>query len=241
MTEQAQPLFDLATVADALGRALSPGDDDLVECIASTARAVFGAVACSMALITPDGAEVVFTTASGGAGDDISGLRMPIGQGIVGWVASTGQSVAVSDLANDPRFSSDVAARTGYLPQSILACPIETADQLLGVIEILDRDASRPGAEQDLQLLALFARQAALAIDASLRNARIGQALLAAFAADGDLAEVLEAAPPMSFEGDEDLGRISAAFARLASSGPAERALAASLLEEVGRYAARRR
>lgn len=240
MSDHARPLFDLARVADALGRALSPGDDDLVSCIAATARAVFGAAACSMALITPDGTEVVFTTASGGAGDDISGLRMPIGKGIVGWVASTGQSVAVGDLANDPRFSSDIATRTGYLPSSILACPIETQDLLLGVIEILDRDATRPGAEQDLQLLALFARQAGLAIDAALRNDRIGAAMLTAFAADDDLSDVLESLPTASFDGDDDLGRIAAAFSRLASTGPAERALAVSVLEEVGRYAARR-
>ena len=70
-----------------------------------------------------------------------------------------------------------------------------------------------------------------------LTRARAGPTAARHFADWG--ADVVKVEMPQ--EGDEDLGRISAAFARLASSGPAERALAASVLEEVGRYAARRR
>lgn len=235
------PYFSVARVADALGRALSPGDSDLVTSIADAARAVFGAAACSIALVTPDGASVVFTTVSGANEENVEGLTMPIGEGIVGWVATTGQSVAVSDLEHDPRFSSDVASVTGYIPSTILACPVETDDRLLGVIEVLDRDETRAGAGNDLLLLSLFARQAALAIDAAARGQRIGEVLLAAFASttpDSDLAAELAAARPD--DDDSLLVETAAAFARLAACGPAERALAVDLLNDVGRYAARR-
>jgi GAF domain-containing protein len=84
-------------------------------------------------------------------------------QGIAGWVVQSGQPIAISDLANDPRFSREVAEQTGYVPQAILAVPVETPQRMLGVISLLDRDSRRPGAEQDIALLALFADQAALA------------------------------------------------------------------------------
>lgn len=181
--------------------------EDLVTAIAETARAVFQATACSIALITDDNTHVVFTTASGGAESDVEGLTLPIGEGIVGWVATTGQAVAVKDLANDPRFSQSSAEAIGYVPNSILAAPIETDERLIGVIEILDRAEDRPGADQDLQLLHLFANQAGLAIDASKRNDRVDE--------------------------------LSNALNRVSKQGPAAKALATKILNDIADYAAR--
>lgn len=228
----------LAALANALGRALTPTGQDLVTTIADAARAVFGATGCSIALVTPAGDEVVFTTVSGGAEESVTGLTMPIAEGIVGWVATTGQAVAVTDLAHDPRFSATVASQTGYTPTTILACPVETDERLLGVIEVLDRDEARAGADQDLHLLSLFARQAALAIDANARNYQIGELLLRAFVDEGhsELAAALER------QHDDDLlNEVAAAFAQLAAIGPAEKQLAVDLLRDVTRYASRRR
>jgi GAF domain-containing protein len=244
----AEPLRAFADVANALGATFGGGGDELVDCIARTARAVFGATACSIALLTPDDQELVFTTASGGAEANVSGLRMPAAQGIAGWVATTGQPLAVSDLTHDPRFATDVASATGYIPAAILACPIETDVRLLGVIEILDRDPLRAGSDSDLQLLALFARQAALALDATDRSRRIGSLVLEALAAaaDGDVAAAFTvaartAASAADPEAEADgLAEIAAAFARLAKVGAAERALAVRLLDDISGYAAPR-
>lgn len=222
----------LAAVADALTRALAPAGDELVAAIARTARAVFSAGACSVALLSDDGAELVFTTAAGGAGAALSGLRMPAGEGIAGWVATTGQPLAVGDLQRDPRFAADVARSTGYMPSAILAVPVELDGRLLGVLEILDRDAARAGADADLQLLELFAHQAALALEAAARVRSIGDLVLAAVTdPDGEGAGV--AAAPV----DDDLRRVAAAFATLAGAGDAARSLAVDVLEDVARFA----
>src|SRR5262249_24573050 len=76
------PFLDAARAATALDRALQPAGADLVESIAATARSVFGAAACSIALLTDDGSELVFTTALGGAAETIAGMRIPSDQGI---------------------------------------------------------------------------------------------------------------------------------------------------------------
>jgi GAF domain-containing protein len=225
-----------AAVADALSRALAPVGEDLVAWTARTARAVFGAAACSIALLTDDGSELVFTTSSGGS-PDITGLRLPAGEGIAGWVATTGQPLAVSDLERDPRFAASFASSTGYSPTAILAAPIELDDRLLGVIEVLDRDSRRAGSDEDLSLLTLFGRQAAVALDAAARSRRIGSLLLAALGhADLPLGDAVRA-EASSAGTDDGLGEVAAAFADLATAGPQAHALGVALLREVAGYA----
>jgi GAF domain-containing protein len=209
--------------------------EDLVAWTAQTARAVFGAAACSIALLSDDASELVFTTASGGAADNVSGMRLPAGEGIAGWVATTGQPLAVSDLSRDPRFASQVASSTGYMPRAILASPIELNDRMLGVIEILDRDASRAGSDNDLALLGLFAHQAALALEATERSRRIGALVVSALT--DEEAHLPTALRAQHDEADDDLAEVAAAFAELAVVGPAERTLASSLLRQVAAFA----
>jgi GAF domain-containing protein len=220
-----------AEVANALNIALAPLGDDLVEWTARTARAVFGASACSIALLSADGTELVFTTATGGAEASVSGLRMPAGEGIAGWVATTGQPLAVDDLTGDPRFAANVAESTGYIPQAILASPIETGERLLGVIEILDRDPDRAGASDDLALLELFAHQAALALDAAARARRIGDIVVATLSDDPSTSATTDGAD------DDGMHALASAFAVLASRGSRERDLALAVLGNVADYA----
>ena len=230
MSEQA------AVVADALSRALAPVGEDLVAWTARTARAVFGAAACSIALLTDDGSELVFTTSSGGS-PDITGQRLPSGEGIAGWVATTGQPLAVSDLEHDSRFAASFASSTGYAPKAILAAPIELDDRLLGVIEVLDRDSSRAGSDDDLTLLTLFGRQAAVALDAAARSRRIGTLILHALDggdSDANFADAIRATGEPSEDG---LADIAAAFAELSVVGSEAHALAVAVLRDVARYA----
>jgi GAF domain-containing protein len=140
-------------------------------------------------------------------------------------VAQSGQPVAISDLASDPRFSRELAEQTGYVPRSILAVPVETPAQMLGVISVFDRDPRRPGAEQDMALLSLFADQAALALASVQVFGMLGRGLLAALAdaaAGADLAAALrQAADRLPAAADRDLAELAAAFAALARPGRA--------------------
>jgi GAF domain-containing protein len=228
--------LDAAAVVGAVAAALSGPTEDFVELVVRTALAVFNASGCSIALLSEDRSELVFTTVVGGAGESVSGLRLPAGRGIAGWVASTGQPLAVNELAADPRFASDVASATGYVPRAILACPIATDDTLLGVIEVLDRDERRAGAEDDLQLLGLFARQAALAISAVERDRQLGAVLAAAFETEG--AAELGARLRGSGESTE-LAEVAAGFRALAAAGTRERQLALRLLREIADWSGR--
>ena len=95
------------------------------------------------------------------------GLAFPSGEGIAGYVFTTGQPLAVSDVASDPRFDRAAAERTGYVPRSILAVPLLDDSGSIGVLEVLDRHGDQGFGLRDLDLASVFARQAAVAIRAS--------------------------------------------------------------------------
>ena len=252
-------LRQLGELASSLGPALRPaGADELLRSLTETARRLFGAAACSLALLTEDESELVYTVAAGQGADDVTGMRIPASRGIAGWVVQSGQPIAISDVAADPRFSREQAEQTGYIPQAILAVPVQTPARLLGVISLLDRDPRRPGAEQDMALLSLFADQAALALASVERFSLMGRVLLDALAraaqgdvpagdtpagdtaAGDDLAGALRQAADHLPAADADLAELAATFAVLARRGAAERRLALAVLRDIADYTERR-
>lgn len=245
MADERELLLRIAGLASNLGPALVPGShDELLDSITSAAKELFEAAACSLALLDDTQRELIFHVAVGAGAEDVKGLRMPVDRGIAGWVVAAGQPIAIEDVTRDPRFAADVAERTGYVPRSILAMPLQTDREMLGAIEVLDRRADRPGAERDLELLAIFARQAALAIENSRIFRNIGQVLFAALARasdDSDLTDVLgdvarDASPPA-----DEIAEIAGLFNELAQRGRDEHLLAAKVLTEFLRYTRRRR
>ena len=244
MTSADDLLRELGALATSLGSALRPaGAEELLRSLTETARRLFGAAACSLALLSEDDSELVYTTAAGEGAADVTGMRISSSAGIAGWVVQSGQPIAISDLASDPRFSLEVAEQTGYVPQAILAVPVETPQRMLGVISLLDRDTRRPGAEEDMALLSLFADQAALALASVDRFRALGRVLLAALAeaaAGDDLVAAFHRAAERLPPPDSDLAALAATFAALARCGAGERRLAVAVLRDIGEYAERR-
>src|SRR3954447_4252651 len=245
MTDAEDLLRELGAVANELGPAVMPvGSDALLRALTDTARQLFNAAACSLALLTEDESELVYTTAAGEGADDVTGMRMSSSQGVAGWVVNSGQPIAISNLADDPRFARAVAEQTGYVPQAILAVPVMSETRTLGVLTLLDRDTTRGGADQDMRLLTLFATQAAMALESVQSFNDVGRVLLTAVAdaaADGsDLAAAAERAAGELPQPDADLAALAATFAQLARRGPEERRLARGILDEFGAYLRRR-
>jgi hypothetical protein len=150
---------------------------------------LFDAEAASIALVEDDG-RLRFLVAAGAKGAGVVGSVVAPGEGIAGFVMTTGQPLAVSNVAADPRFDRDAAARTGYLPRSILAVPLQADDRVLGVLEVLDR-RGRDGFDlRDVALAGVFAAQAAIAIEATSverdATAFLGRTLAAIAAGQGD-------------------------------------------------------
>lgn len=224
-------LSRVARLATDVGPALTPaGYVELVESIAAAARKLFRAQACSIALLDESSEELEFHVASGAGAGGVVGVRVPAGTGIAGWVVASGEPIAITDVTRDPRFAGDVAERTGYVPRSIVAMPLETDHAIIGVIEVLDPE---PDAGDDMETLSLFARQAALAIENSRVFSNLGAALFTALARlsdDADLTSALEAISQEAGAPSPELAELAACFHELGTRGDEERRAATMLV-----------
>jgi GAF domain-containing protein len=137
----------------------------LLQSVVDVARAIFRARASSVFLLDRDTDELVFEAVSGEGEGELVGMRLPSSTGIAGWVLVTRQPLVVDDLRADPRFARETAESTGYLPKALVAVPLLADDRAIGVLEVLDRPTDAPFSLADMDLLTLFANQAAIALD----------------------------------------------------------------------------
>jgi GAF domain-containing protein len=159
---------------------LGGGEDTyraLLQSIVDVARSIFGAQAASIFLYDEEADELVFEAVAGQGGDTLVGARFPSSTGIAGFALVTRQPLVVDDLDNDPRFSRDRAAATGFVPTSIVASPLLHDERTLGVLSVLDRDPERPFGVAELDVLSRFSTQAAIGLDLLLSARRARTAL----------------------------------------------------------------
>jgi GAF domain-containing protein len=237
------------------GRRLAPPATTLLlRSIVEATVALFDAEASSIALYDPSTQKLVFQVAAGSQGEGVVGLAIAPDQGIAGYVYTTGQPLALSDVARDARFGRAAAEQTGYVPRSVVAVPLIDDEGSIGVLEVLDKRAQAAFDLRDIELASIFARQATVAIRAS-RLERDAAALLAsaltaiAPGATSDVdAVVADAVAQLAGEEDGALWALADEIARLRAADPAELDLVRELLgvlvsraERAGDARARRR
>jgi GAF domain-containing protein len=172
----------------------------LLSAIVEVARSIFGAKASSILLLDASTNELVFEAVVGEGEDTLLGSRFPAGTGIAGWVLATRTPLVLEDVGADPRWSRDVAEGTGYVPKGLMAAPLLHEEGALGVLSVLDRPEQTLFSLQEMELLGLFAHQAAIAVDLLLK-ARQAEQLLGA--GSGELAVVARLAAAVDALEDE--------------------------------------
>jgi len=160
---------------------------ELLTSIVEVARAIFSARASSICLLDEDTDELVFEAVTGTGAAELLDMRLPSSTGIAGWVLVTQQPLVLDDVQSDPRFSRETAEKTGYVPQGLMAVPLLFEERSLGVLQVLDRPQRSRFSLQEMDLLGLFASQAAIALHL-LRAGRRARSLLVD--ATGDVAVV---------------------------------------------------
>jgi signal transduction histidine kinase len=132
---------------------------------------VIDAGAASLMLIDEEHEELVFEVSHGSRSKMLRQQRIPLDEGIAGWVARNGYPVIVNDARTDPRFSHRVDVRTGFLTQSIAAVPLKIKGRIIGVLEVLNKYSGAGFNQEDVRLMSSIAAQAAIALE----NARLYQ------------------------------------------------------------------
>jgi GAF domain-containing protein len=185
------------TVAAATATVAPQGShSQLLELIVQIAARVIGAEAASMLLLNQDAQDLVFTVAYPQRVADLEPWRVPLGEGIAGLVALTGQPMAVADVRGDPRHASNIAEGIGYRPDSLLCVPLVFADEVIGVLELIDKQGARAFDGTDMEILELFASLAGVAIEQSRTH--------------GNLAALLKLVPAVNAASGQSAAEIAA-------------------------------
>ena len=231
----AEALRALAVRVEAARRLTPPAGAAVLRSIVETTATLFGAEAASIALYDPTVDRLVFEVAAGEQGQGVVGVSIEPTEGVAGYVFSTGQAIALSDVAADARFGRAAAERTGYVPRSLIALPLADDDGVIGVLEVLDKRGDGGFDLRDVELAGAFARQATIAIrsgrlerdTASLLRSVIG----AAGGPDGEVDAVVEAAiDGLDADPDDPVWALADQIARLRAADPAQLDLVRELL-----------
>lgn len=105
---------------------------------------------------------------------DITGMQVPFGAGIVGHVAKTRQFDVTPDVKRDKRHYSQIDEQSGFMTKSMISMPLISKDELLGVIQVINKKSEELFSQDEVNLLQSLSNGAALAI----QNAKYAQRLL---------------------------------------------------------------
>jgi transcriptional regulator with GAF, ATPase, and Fis domain len=157
-------LLTTATAAS-IGSPVSHGS--ALEYVVETASELLDSQAASLFLVDEETEELVFVVALGSKAEEVRQFRLPIGRGIAGYVAVSGQPIAISEAALDPRFEREIAEAVDYVPNTILCVPLFLNDAVIGVLELMDKAGGQPFTATDMEILGKFANLAAITIEES--------------------------------------------------------------------------
>jgi len=215
----------------------------LLESIVSTAARVIDASAGSLMLLDVAANELEFQVAVGPGSEQVKQFRVPVGQGIAGFTAATGQALAIADTSQDTRFARQIAEGTGYVPKNLLCVPLILRGDVIGVMELLDKHGGTTSfTPADTAVLSSFGEQAALTIDLSLQSQSLERLLISAAGAQGD-EELSSEARRIAAEAESSPGfdrslALARQIAAIGAAGEREGRLAAAVLKALMDYLA---
>ena len=104
-------------------------------------------------------------------GENLAEIRVPVGKGLAGHVARTGETINIRDAYKDPRFNPEIDMKSGYKTRTVLCIPMRDKEgKTVGVFQFLNKTEGTFN-DEDESFLAAFSIHAAIA----LHNARLVQ------------------------------------------------------------------
>jgi putative nucleotidyltransferase with HDIG domain len=165
-TPALQEIFDIAKSLSSIMDV-----DTLLKRMGSVSERMLNAEASSIMLLDDDKEHLSFKVASGEKGGVVQKLKVKVGQGIAGTVALERKALIINDVANDPRFTGKIDQSSGFVSRSIICVPMFVDEQLVGVMEVLNKKSEEGFTKDDQNMLESLAALAAV----SINNARTSE------------------------------------------------------------------
>lgn len=118
---------------------------------------------CSILLLDEDDKTLTIKSAKGISDEIIKYTKIKIGERISGWVVEHNQSVLISNIEQDKRFSK--RSQEKYYTRSLISVPLRIKDKTIGVININNKISKQPFTKDDLRIIEAIAQGASVAIE----------------------------------------------------------------------------
>ena len=150
--------------------------DKLLDLIVAEVRDVMDAERCTLYLLDDERQELYSKILYD---ENITEIRLKIGDGVAGRVAQTGEIINIADASHDNRLNTFFTNRAGIIIRNMLTVPMLNHEKrVVGVIQAINK-RGEPFTERDERLLSAMASQAAIGIEnARLVSQEIAQKLL---------------------------------------------------------------
>ncbi|MCB8942988.1 MAG: GAF domain-containing protein [Ardenticatenaceae bacterium] len=176
---------------------------------------LLNSAATSLVLLDRERGDLFFAAASGEAADFIRGKRLPLGEGVMGWVVEHGRPLLITNAQQDERHYSGFDQSSGFQATSLLCVPLQTKGRTIGAIEALNKNEG-PFDESDQRLLTLLAIPVATAIENAQLFEKARREIRERQRAEEELAAERELLAQRVAERTTDLSAANAELARAA-------------------------
>lgn len=144
---------------------------DLLNEIINSSKILLNAEASSLLLYDKQENHLYFHTVSGEKKKDLTRKKLNLGEGIAGWVAKHKSVLNIDDCYEDDRFNKDFDKATGFRTRNMLCAPMIRKNELVGVIQVINKKGNKLFDQEDIDLFNVLASECALAIE----NARLAE------------------------------------------------------------------
>lgn len=238
LDEKLRKLIETVDIANLLTDPLVRSIEDLLTVSASQIRSA----EASVLIRDGDEGDLRFLAAIGSVAEQLLNMKIPAGKGIAGFVLSSGQPMAVSDVGDTETFYAEVDKTTGFSTQSILATPLTHNGEVIGVLEYINRVGEppfEPFTPEEMDKAALFADAVASLVNAyeSAKLFRdLGQKVLQNDA-DIDVTEVRQWLDGLRDSAEHrEMMDLAVMLREIAGRGDPERELCRDVLEAILKY-----
>lgn len=238
LSERLKRLIETVDIANLLTEPLTAS----IEKVLTISAAEIDSEEASVLIRDGDEGDLRFLVAIGKVADQLRDMKVPAGKGIAGFVMSSGQPMVVADVGEERSFYAEVDRSTGYSTQMILATPLRHQDDVIGVLEYINRKGEPPylpftPEEMDK---AAFCAEAIASLVSAYESAKLFRDLgdrLFANGAEMGLDEIRKWLAGIRDSAEHrEMMDLAVMLRELVSRGAPERAMCRELLESLLRY-----
>lgn len=141
--------------------------DEVLKLVLQQMQMLSGAEIASIFMINREEQVLEFAATTDVQAELLKNIRVPLGKGVSGYVAQTGEVVNLSDVRTDSRYYKEVDLTRGGETRSYLCVPLKLRGEIKGTVQLMNKAGGHAFTDADVRLMLNFSNQAAIALETS--------------------------------------------------------------------------